>query len=78
MAAGTTSTHPHRPRHQQELISMYVSAGGGEVYVAERYKDSLPKATIGRSCVRFNRLSDVDQAVLNKPLKEGTQATGKV
>jgi hypothetical protein len=46
-------------------------------YVAERYKDALPKATIGKSCVRFKRLGDVDQGVLTKMLKEAVKTVGK-
>jgi len=41
-------------------ISLYV----GEI--ADRYKDALPKAKIGRACVRLKRLSDLDQAALKR------------
>jgi len=29
-------------------------------YLTERYVDRLPKASIGKSCVRFRRTSDLD------------------
>ena len=31
---------------------------------AEKYKEALPKANIGKGCVRFKRLSDLDEAAL--------------
>ena len=38
--------------------------------MAERYKKRLPKASIGKSCVRFKRLSDLDTKELQALLKE--------
>ena len=35
-------------------------------YLAERYRERLPAADIGRSCVRFKRLADVDEEVLRE------------
>ena len=54
----------------KNYISLYVTAaapGGG--YLAERYQDQLPKASIGKSCIRFKRLGDVDQEVLERLLR---------
>ena len=51
----------------KNYISLYVTAAapdGG--YLAETYKDQLPKASIGKSCIRFKRLGDVDQGVLER------------
>ena len=48
----------------------YVSATDGGGDIAERYKKALPKANIGKCCVRFKRLSDLDQAALKKMLHE--------
>ncbi|GIG61056.1 hypothetical protein Lfu02_54280 [Longispora fulva] len=50
---------------RKNYISVYVTAvttDGG--YLAEGYRDRLPKADIGKSCIRFKRLSDVDPEVL--------------
>ena len=49
-------------------ISLYI---GG---VAENYKKALPKAKIGKACVRFKRLSDLDQDALKKMVREAAQA----
>lgn len=56
-------------------ISLYACAADDNGYVAERYKKRLPKASIGKSCVRFKRLSDLDPKVLQALLKE-TARTG--
>jgi Domain of unknown function (DU1801) len=54
----------------KSYISMYVQAGAPEGgYLAESYADRLPKASIGRSCIRFKRLSDVDTEVLAQLLR---------
>jgi uncharacterized protein YdhG (YjbR/CyaY superfamily) len=53
----------------RNYISLYVTAeapDGG--YLAESYKEQLPKASIGKSCIRFKRLGDVDQEVLERLL----------
>src|SRR4051812_36466558 len=56
-------------------ISLYACAADEDGYVAERYKEQLPKANIGKSCVRFKKLSDLDEKVLVKLLKQ-TAKTG--
>jgi hypothetical protein len=56
-------------------ISLYCSAADARGYVAERYVDRLPKASIGRSCVRFKKLADLDEKALVALIKE-TAKTG--
>lgn len=51
-------------------ISLYAMAADDDGYVAERYKERLPKAKIGKSCVRFKKLDDLDPAALKALLKE--------
>jgi len=86
MAAGASSTPPggratgsasEWPANQK-YISLYICSADDEGYIAERYKKALPKASIGRSCVRFKRLADLDQAALKKMILEGAQALAKV
>jgi len=60
----------------QNYISLHICADE-EGYVAERHKAALPKAKIGRPCVRFKRLSDLDQAALVKLIREGARHPGK-
>jgi hypothetical protein len=59
----------------KNYISLYVCAADETGYIAEQYKQALPKANIGKSCVRFKRLTDVDQKVLAKMIKAGAKAS---
>jgi hypothetical protein len=57
----------------KRYISLYIMAtdpAGGR-YLAETYKDRLPSANIGKSCVRFQRVDDLDQATLKQLIREG-------
>lgn len=51
-------------------VSLYVACTQDGRYIAERYAERLPKASIGKSCVRFKRLSDVDESVLRELVAE--------
>ncbi len=51
-------------------VSLYVQCTKDGRYLAESYVDRLPKASVGKSCVRFKRLSDVDEAVLRELVAE--------
>jgi hypothetical protein len=59
---------------RKQYISLYLSAAVDGQYVAEKYKSRLPKANIGRSCIRFRKLADVDLDVLKSAIKEGAEA----
>ncbi|HEV2778595.1 MAG TPA: DUF1801 domain-containing protein [Actinophytocola sp.] len=49
----------------KNYISLYVAALTGEGgWLAESYRPRLPKASIGKSCIRFKRLSDMDTETL--------------
>lgn len=67
---------------RRQYLSLYVQCATPTGYLAERYAERLPKAKIGRSCVRFKRLSDVDEAGLADLVAEaarlgpGAAATG--
>ena len=51
-------------------IALHVLCARDGRYLVERYADRLPKADVGRSCVRFKRTDDVDLAVLRELLAE--------
>jgi hypothetical protein len=57
----------------KNYISLYVMAADEDGYLAESYKDKLPKANIGRSCVRFKRLSDLDPKALKELITTGAK-----
>ena len=59
----------------KNYISLYVCGTGQHGYVAEKYKEALPKAKIGKSCVRFKRLGDLDAGALKKLIREGAGAS---
>ena len=62
---------------QKRYISLYVmSADEASGYLAESYKPMLPKADIGRSCVRIKHLSDVDPDVLAELIRNGADYRG--
>jgi hypothetical protein len=61
---------------QKNYISLYMCAADDEGYVAERYKERLPKADIGKSCVRFKKVEDLDRSALIAMIKE--TAKGKL
>ena len=56
---------------RKQYISLYVSATVGDKYLPETYVDRLPKADIGKVCVRIKRLTDVDESVLEQLIREG-------
>lgn len=51
---------------QKNYISVYACATDGDTYVAENYKKKLPKASIGRSCIRFKKVEDIDLKILKE------------
>jgi uncharacterized protein YdhG (YjbR/CyaY superfamily) len=61
--------------NNKNYISLYCCAADDGCYVAERYKERLPRANIGKSCVRFNRLSDLDEKALRDLIRETAAAS---
>jgi hypothetical protein len=62
---------------QNSYVSVYVCASEGGEYIAEKHKQELPKASVGRSCIRFKRLSDIDLKTLEKVIKIGARVMSK-
>lgn len=63
---------------RKAYISVYATGGDGGLYVAERFKDQMPNADIGKACIRFNRFEHIDFDVLGKILKESEAAMAPV
>jgi uncharacterized protein YdhG (YjbR/CyaY superfamily) len=59
--------------NNKNYISLYVTCVIGDRHLAETYADRLPKASIGKSCIRFKRLSDVDTGVLAELLRTAAE-----
>jgi hypothetical protein len=56
-----------------QYISLYVCAADEKGYLAERYRERLPKADIGKACVRFKRFDDLDPAAVKDLLHEAAR-----
>ncbi|HEX5937968.1 MAG TPA: DUF1801 domain-containing protein [Actinomycetota bacterium] len=54
-------------------ISLHVMAAEAGRYLVEAYADRLPKAEIGRACVRFKKVQDVDVRVLRDLVRKGSK-----
>jgi hypothetical protein len=46
--------------NQKNYISLYVMAVGETGYMAEAYGDRLGKVDVGKSCIRFKKLDDLN------------------
>ena len=60
----------------KQYISLYVLCADAGGYLVERYADRLPKAKIGKSCVRFKRTDDLDLDALRDLLAEAGRIGG--
>jgi len=63
---------------QKNYISVYVCASENGKYIAEKHRAELPKASIGKSCIRFRKTDDVDLKTLEKVVKEGYRVMSSV
>jgi hypothetical protein len=65
---------------RKRYISLYVNCATDGGYLAEQFAARLPKANVGRSCIRFRRLDDIDVDVLADLVRaaalEGPPASG--
>ncbi len=52
----------------ENYISLYVGREG------QKFKEALPKANIGKGCVRFKKLSDQDPAALKQLIRDSLKA----
>ncbi len=54
---------------QKDYVSLYVCAVQDGKYLAESYKDKLGKVSVGKSCVRFKKIEDLNLDGLEELLK---------
>jgi hypothetical protein len=59
---------------QKRYISVYLCVPRGGQHIAEANAPRFPKANVGKGCIRFRRLADVDLAVLADVIREGIDA----
>ena len=55
----------------RNYVSLYICPSDATGYIPEHYKEALPKASIGRGCVRFKSLDDLDAAALRELIRAG-------
>ena len=63
--------------NNKQYISLYCCVADVHGHVAERFRNRLPKANIGKSCVRFKRLSDLDEDVLRELIRATADASSR-
>ena len=61
---------------QKNYISLYVCAVQNGQYVAEKHKAELGKVSVGKSCIRFKKLEDLDLKGLEKVIKIAEKSPG--
>lgn len=54
---------------QKNYVSVYVCSVDNGEYVAEKFKSELGKVSVGKSCIRFKKLEDLNLDTLKKVLK---------
>ena len=64
--------------NQKNYISLYVCSIDAGQYIAEKYKKELGKVSVGKSCIRFKKLDDVNLPVLKKVLLAAAKNPGLV
>lgn len=63
---------------QKNYISLYVCAVDKEGYIAEKHKQELGKVSVGRSCIRFKNVEDLNLKTLEKVIKLAEKSPGLV
>lgn len=63
---------------QKNYISLYICAVQDGEYIAEKYKDDLGKVSVGKSCIRFKKLEDLNIENLKKVIKLAEKMPGLV
>ena len=61
---------------QKNYISLYVCAVVDGAYVAETFKGDLGKVSVGKSCIRFKKIEDLNLKILEKVLKLASKSPG--
>jgi uncharacterized protein YdhG (YjbR/CyaY superfamily) len=64
--------------NQKNYISLYICSIDAGQYVAEKYKKELGKVNVGKSCIRFKKLEDVNLPVLKKALLAAAKKPGLI
>lgn len=63
---------------QKNYISVYVCALENGAYIAEKNKARLGKVSVGRSCIRFSKLENVNLPSLKQIIQKAAKSPGLV
>lgn len=63
---------------QKNYISIYICAVDKGEYIAEKYKKELGKVSVGKSCIRFKKIEDLNLKTLEKVIKLAAKSPGLV
>lgn len=64
--------------NQKNYISLYVCAVQGGEYVAEKHQAKLGKVSVGKSCIRFKKMADLNLDELKKVIQAAEKNPGLV
>jgi len=59
---------------QKNYISAYLCASNDDGYIAEQMKDDLGKVSVGKSCIRFKKLEDLNLEVFKKAIRTAVES----
>ncbi len=63
---------------QKNYMSIYICSVKDGQYVAEKYQDKLGKVSVGKSCIRFKNVGDLNLAVLEEVIRAAAKNPGLV
>jgi hypothetical protein len=63
---------------QKNYISIYVCAVKNGKYIAEMHKKDLGKVSVGKSCIRFKKIEDLNLKTLKKVIALAAKSPGLV
>lgn len=61
---------------QKNYISLYICATKDGKYLAEENKEKLGKVSVGKSCIRFKKIEDLNLDEIKRLLKEAEKFPG--
>lgn len=63
---------------QKNYVSIYVCALDNGEYLAEKNKSELGKVSVGKSCIRFKKLEDLNLGVLKQVIIDASKNPGLI
>lgn len=62
--------------NQKNYISIYICALENDQYLAEKYKSGLGQVSVGKSCIRFKRLDQINLPTLKTLIQKAAANPG--